>query len=141
MKAYACLFTVLTIAFVGVLAVAADIPQYREQSRLTASLDAQVEAVFARAEAQNQIVEEVIAGKMTLLIAAEKIGELYAKEPESMLSVRFAFPGDTDKECLCRHVLFIVKVALEDRPSQAETVIPRLESEMHDYLGEPVPGA
>jgi hypothetical protein len=140
MKAYVCLFAVLSIACVGVLGVAADFPQAREASRIAAALDEQKDAIFTRAEARNQIVDEVIAGRLKLPLAAEKFGALNRMAPEAMAGVRLTIAGDSEKECLCRQVILRVKAALEDHPSQAEIVLPRLESEMHDYLGERASG-
>jgi hypothetical protein len=141
MKLYVCLASVLGIAFVGVLGVAADIPQVRETMQLADSLDAQQQAVFSRIEARRQIVEEVIAGRLTLMVAADKFGALNAQEPESMTAVRLNYRGDSDRKSLCQQVLHHVQVALEGRSSEAEAVIPRLEREMQAYIGEDGPGA
>lgn len=141
MKAYVYLFTLLGIAFFVVLGVAAGSPQAREASRLADELLVQEQVIFARAETKQHIVEDVIAGRLTLPEAADKFGELNSEAPESMTAVRLTIAGKSDKERLCREVIHRVKVELEERTSEAERVVPRLEREMHEHLGEAVPGA
>jgi hypothetical protein len=124
----------------GALAVAADFPQTLATSRFADTLSVHQQVIFDRTEAKQQIVEDVIAGGMKLSNAADKFGELNAKAPESMTAVRLYFTGYSDKESLCREVIYRVKAALEERTAEAEKVIPRLESELQECLGESTPG-
>jgi hypothetical protein len=135
MKAYVYLSTVLGIAFFGALGVAADLPQRWETNRIADSLFVEQGVLFNRVEAKQQILDDVIAGRMTLPKAAEKFGELNSQAPESMTAVRDYFAGDTDNERLCRQVIHRVKFMLDEDSSEAATVIARLEREMHEYLG------
>lgn len=136
MKAYLCLFFALGIASFGVLCKAANIAQVLETNRVTESLNDQQQVTFDRADAKQQIAEELIAGRMTLAAAADKFGELNKKAPECMTAVRLTYTGDSDKEFLCREVINRVKIALEERTAEAERVIPRLEKEMQENFDD-----
>lgn len=139
MKAYVYLFTVLSFVTVGTLGVAAEFAQVWEANRVTDSLLSQQTATTHRAEVKQQIVDDVIDDRLTLAQAADRFGEWNAKAPETMTAVRMSFSGASDKERLCRQVIQRVEIALQDRTSEDETVIPRLEREMHELLGDSTP--
>ncbi len=136
MKACMYLSTVLGIAIGGALAVAADLPQAWETKQIADALNLQQQVIFERAEAKHQIVEDVIAERLTLSQAADKFGELNTKPPECMSAVQTFFLCSTAHESLCREVFYRVKLALEERTAEAERVIPRLKNEMHKHFGE-----
>lgn len=142
MKVYLRWFTVFSVlgtAFFGVLVVAADIPQDREESKRTEALRAQEESLFARIDARRQIVEDAIAGKLTLPQAAKKFGALYTYDAETMQSIRLVLSADSDEECLYRQVVLHVKAALEGRTSETDMVLSRLEAELQKYISEHTP--
>jgi hypothetical protein len=141
MKAYLCLFVGFGIAASAVLCDAGDISKVLSQERRAEALRGQKEAIFTRAEARQQVIDELIAGRMTLKQAVARFGELNAMEPEQMTVVRETFPGDSDEERLCRQVLGQVQVELQGRTSEADTILPRLEAEMHEQFGQHSPGA
>jgi hypothetical protein len=51
-------------------------------------------------------------------------------------AVKMMLPGDSDKERLCQQVLLHVKAALEGSTSEGDTILPRLEKQMHDYVND-----
>jgi hypothetical protein len=140
MKAYLFLSTVLGVAFFGALAVASDLPKQWETSLIADFLNDQQQVIFGRTEAKQQIVEDVIAERLTLSQAADKFGELNTKAPECMSAVRMYFLSPTAKESLCREVDYKIKLALEQRTAEAERVIPRLKIETHEQFGETASG-
>jgi len=135
MKAYLCLLTVLGIGFFGILSVAADFPRAWQESRLTQALHAQQQAVSERESARQQIVEDVIAEKLTFAQAVEKFSKLEAYNTKTLKAIRLTLAVDSQQECLCCQVMMHIKVALEGKTS-ADTILPRLESEWNDYIGE-----
>lgn len=136
MKAYVYLFTILSFVTVGTLGVAAEVAQLWETRRAADSLVNQQNAIFRRVEVKQQLVDDVIADRLPLAEAAYSFGVWNAKAPETLTAVRVSFPGTSDKERLCRQVIRRVEMALQDRTSEAETVLPRLEREMREYLAE-----
>jgi len=139
MKAYLGLFAIVITGMSGVFAVSADIPAQREENWRAQVLRAQHVCIHARANVRKHIVEELIDGRLTLPEAASQFGELNTKDPQTMTAIQSTLTGDSDQERLCRQVLMHVKVALEDRPSEADKVSPRLQSQWKEYLHEPLP--
>ncbi len=140
MKAYLGLFAIVIVGVSGVFAVSADYPQQQQEDWRAQVLRAQHVSICARSHERKQIVEDYIAGVVTLQEAATKFGELDNRDPENMTTLRVTLACDSQQQCLCRQVLMHVKATLEDRPEEAEQVTPRLESQWQNYLHEPVPG-
>jgi hypothetical protein len=136
MKVYLCLFTVLAIGACGTLAVASDIAQIRHENQQAGVIAQQVKATATRALARKQIVEDLLADTLTLPEAAVKFGELEIKDPEIRKSIRLTLAVESDAERLCQQVLLHVRAFLEDRGEEAETILPRLQNEMHKYVSE-----
>src|SRR5690349_9835762 len=122
MNAYLGLFAIVITGLTGVFAVSADIPERRGADWQARVLHAQHVSIHARADIRKHIVEDFIAGRLTLAEAASQFGELNAKDPETLTALQVTLTGDSDQERLCRQVLMHVKCALEDRPSEAGQV-------------------
>jgi hypothetical protein len=138
MKALPYLFIVAGVAAAGaVLWRAVDLPQvFSEQGRYAADLRAQQETLSARREARKEILQDVVAGRLTLLQAADQFKGLNERHPECMTAVRSAYDGGSDEERLCRQVIAGVEELLADRPpSEAASIIARLEAQLHDHFG------
>jgi hypothetical protein len=140
MKALAC----LSVA-VGVVAVAAVLGQGAElpgvilnESRRAEVLAAKEMAVAARAQARAQALDELIAGRLTLLQAADRFADLNATDPECQTAVLSTLEGYSEQERLCRQVILCVESTLQDQPARAATVLTRLQGELREQFG---PGA
>jgi hypothetical protein len=139
MKALAYLFMAAGVATAGALLwQGRELPRaFQDEGRRAADLRAVQEALSFRHEARREILEDVVAGRMTLLQAADQFKGLNERHPESMTAVRFTYDGGTDEERLCRQVIAGVQGLLDDRPpSEAAPIIARLEAELHDHFGE-----
>jgi hypothetical protein len=75
-----------------------------------------------RLEGKQQVIADLIAGRLDLLEAAARFGRLEKGSPG-------------EDEQLCRRVIGWVDLALSDRPERAEALTERLERELAAHLG------
>jgi hypothetical protein len=73
----------------------------------------------ARVQAKRGVIEQLIAGRISLLAAAVRFGALC---------------GSGDTTAYCRTVIGWAGLALSDRPERAADVVGRLEAELERYL-------
>jgi hypothetical protein len=88
-------------------------------------------AVMQSLLAKQQIINELIAGRLELLEAAARFQAAH-RTTAACLVVVAAAPGDG--ESLCRTVIGWVHLALSGRPEEAERVSERLERELQGHL-------
>src|SRR5262249_12037999 len=85
--------------------------------------------------AKHQIVQEVIAGQMTLLEAAAHFRALDRQPPAfDWEAFRFSYPGPSEEERHCQEVTTYVANQLVDDPCLAETLRERLKGELAEHL-------
>jgi hypothetical protein len=98
-------------------------------------LDARQEALFRCMEAKNQLVREVIAGRLSLLEGAARLRELCRSTPGVIEDLRRrAWLGDTDEERACRDIIARAQSLLDDEPEKAQEVARRLDAELREWL-------
>jgi hypothetical protein len=99
-----------------------------------ADVDRQLEAFWVRQAARREVVAELVERRLTLPEAAARFRDLNAKAC-SAGHVRLFFPGRTEEESICRHLIFWAQCELEsDAPSVAQEVAARLEAELNEHL-------
>ena len=87
------------------------------------------------AKAKDNVVAEVIAGRLTLVQAAALFSAAEADLPADALRVRLeTIPGATDPERHCRKVICHVEYALADEPSERQSLVNRLTAELENEL-------
>jgi hypothetical protein len=97
-------------------------------------LDQRFEVVRNRLEARNRIVDQVLAGRLTLLEAATQFRGLF-ESPEARATLRRRLPGVPYEQALCRQVIFDVRASLELGAVDAVgNVLARLEAELAEHL-------
>jgi hypothetical protein len=103
-----------------------------EQRRRNEALDAQWAVVRNRIQVRQTIVDEVLAGRMTVAEAVVRFQELNRMSPHCMALLRQAHPGESDEQCVRRQVWRYLQSALEERPAEARAIRQRLEAEQID---------
>jgi hypothetical protein len=80
-------------------------------------------SALARVAAKQRVVEQVIAGRLSLTAAAARFREAAGGLPKA-----------EDGEAVCRAVIGWAELALRDRPERAAAVAERLEGELRWHL-------
>jgi hypothetical protein len=95
-----------------------------------------IERVLQRNAVREELVEQVLAGRLTMWQAAARFRAADATlPPVQQTSHRSAFRGETEDERYCREVIFRVESALEWQPRRATAVTPaRLTEELERVL-------
>ena len=103
-----------------------------EQSR---ELDAQIEESIQRCKAKEDLVREVIAGRLTLLEAAARFRDVNASCPKARTFLQRAFASLPYEHALCRQIIAYAEAELRDQGSdQKDRVLHRLEAELAEHL-------
>lgn len=107
----------------------------QSERRRSNELDAQRERILRWQEQMGEVVRAVIASRITLLEAAARFRELDRQLPEFNWEMfRQAYPGSSDAERHCRHVIASAEAELCRRPQEAAGVVARLEAELQEHL-------
>ncbi len=91
----------------------------------------QFKEALCRREAKERIVEDLVAERISLREAAG-LFVVTSPQPRHYLNwVRQAYPGGTEEESICRHVIHYVRRALGNAdPRRTAEVVARLEAEL-----------
>jgi outer membrane protein assembly factor BamB len=116
----------------------AGLPGFQEreyQLQFDQELQARYDEVRTRLEGRSRVVEEVLAGHLTLLQAADQFRDLLAPSAEARARLGRRFPGVPYEEALCRQVIADVEAARRCTPPEGmpEDVM-RLQAELAEYL-------
>jgi hypothetical protein len=91
--------------------------------------------ILNRISAKERVAEEVAAGQLTLIQAADRFRQLDQQFPAfDPKIVRFSDQADTDKERYCRLVIHYVRGTLTDQEDADFALLYRLEAELQDRL-------
>ena len=100
----------------------------------TTELEELARRIQMRAEGRRQVVNEVIAGRMSLVEAAVRMRELDGLVPGGQINSE-AFPGKSEGERYCRRVIRWVEVELSDEAlAERERAVRRLEQDLSELL-------
>jgi hypothetical protein len=98
-------------------------------------LDRRYETAVQRTHAKQVIIDELLAGRLTLLEAARRFKNLNESPITCQDDYRSRFPGRCDGEKVCRQVLAWVDTALQQYPpDQARAVAQRFEDDLQKHL-------
>ena len=87
-----------------------------------------------RVHAKNQIASDLIAGRIGVVEAATRFGDLPCPPPRMWEMLRDLHGGNSDQECMCRHLISWTCQLLDDDPARSEALRARLEAEMRAHL-------
>src|SRR5436190_6857272 len=85
-----------------------------QQQRLRLALDLRDVVVLNRIAVKQEIVQAVVAGRLSLLEAAARFHKLNTGEAKLMTDLRREYPSASDDECMCHNVIAYVKHHLGD---------------------------
>jgi hypothetical protein len=91
-------------------------------------------AVLSGLHAKQQIINELISGKRTLVSAANDFQSVHLAASDCLEKATGVPSRSFDHEGACRTVIGWVCLSLSDRPEQAERISERLEVELRDGL-------
>jgi hypothetical protein len=98
-------------------------------------LDGLVAVNQRRVRAMEQIVEQVIAQRLSLLEAAAQWGALLEENPGINWEIyRRVWPGNSDAERYCWNVIDAVRCKLRREPGRAAALTEALEAELRGHL-------
>jgi hypothetical protein len=106
--------------------------EFAQQKRFAAELACREAIARERTAGKDQVLCELLHGRLTLLQAAASFRHLDIEYPGVGPDY---FPGRTEGERYCREVLQWVKVEAQKAPSdQTDEVLCRMTVELEDYL-------
>jgi hypothetical protein len=116
------------------------VPEYehtlRRESEHGHDLDERLQKTHARLAAKDEIFQRLYERRLTLTKAAALIRDLPDPPPNAMELIRRYEEGQSEEECLCRHVIRGVQTLLLERQSEAaaRAEVSRLEEELRDHM-------
>jgi hypothetical protein len=97
-------------------------------------LDQAISVGFRKILARDKVIQEVIAGRLTLLAAAARFRALDLELPNrAQVKLETCFSGNSDDERQCRRVIQFVALELKE-PSRCQEIVARLEAEFQAHL-------
>jgi hypothetical protein len=120
----------------GLRCLPEDWAQLAEEDERSQELDDRRAALNVRMEAKVQIIQDLIAGRLTLLAAAARFRDLNSRPPHFHWGrFRMAYAGATDDEKHCNEVLAAVEACRGGRDS-ADPLVDRLRRELEQHVRE-----
>jgi hypothetical protein len=110
-----------------------------QEDKRSEAMDAERAPVLRRIRATDQIVQDLIDGRLTLAEAGRRLRAEQDGNPGFWIVVRRDQPGDSDEERVYRHLLTLVSEGLPNEPARAGAVRQRLEAELRALLPRPAP--
>jgi hypothetical protein len=106
-----------------------------EEAERTERLQREQRETDAALRGRAAVLDDVIAGRCSLPEAAARFWELNrSMSAFHWENFRRAYPGATNGERCCRHVIQHVVSRLEDEPNRREAVVGRLKAELAECL-------
>ncbi|HZT83423.1 MAG TPA: hypothetical protein VFA26_24545 [Gemmataceae bacterium] len=96
--------------------------------------DARLAATARRASVRDQIITDLLAGRVGLLEAAARFRDLNSEDEITWPALRLVFREASDDEACCRQVIAWVRVRLAHQPDEGRPVLDRLEAELAECL-------
>jgi hypothetical protein len=119
----------------NVLTVSEKERQIKQDQREMERVDVALSEVQIRIGDRERIADEVSAGRMGILEAADRFRELNASARPTPLTLEGRFDGDSEDERCCRQVMSWVSMRLAQKSTaEAEMVSERLEEELREYF-------
>ncbi|HZY87597.1 MAG TPA: hypothetical protein VFE78_22350 [Gemmataceae bacterium] len=106
-----------------------------EEAERLQNLEREREETFVALRRRAEVMDAVIEGRCSLPEAAADFWELNrSMSAFHWENFRRFYPGATEGERCCRHVIRHVACRLEDAPDRGEAVVRRLEAELEECL-------
>jgi hypothetical protein len=110
-----------------------DLQQGEQQRKI--DLDRQQDVILRRIAAKEEVIEQLVAGRIDLYTAAARFRALNDLPPQAWDNLRLAFPGETIAEQACRQVIGSVESRQRHHsPGEAEDWACRLEADLQEHL-------
>jgi hypothetical protein len=117
--------------------LAAFVGQYQTNIQNGHQLDHEIEVMQWRLDNQNQLLRELVAGRISFLQTAACFQYLNENPPEDK-PTPLPFPGSTAEQKTCRQVIHWVKGYMENHPEiRDEALLERLDQELAQLLARP----
>jgi hypothetical protein len=99
-------------------------------------LEARRHALLRRIQAKQDIAAQVVARRLGLAEAVQRIRPLNLEDANSRVRILALHPrsGESAEERLCREVIAIVRGSLQDSPNAAQALLAHLEEETRRLL-------
>jgi hypothetical protein len=111
--------------------------EVRRGEQQLAEMGAQTQGAIERLRTRTKVIEDLRAGRLTLVQAAARFRRLNALTPAGGLDLRGHLVGATEEERLCRQVICWAEAAdRPEAPSIAEQTRERLEAELQRLLAK-----
>jgi hypothetical protein len=105
------------------------------EKKRAVELDRTQQALSRHRQRKHRLILALLAGQLRLLEAAAGFRALDRMTPEfAWKQFREHYPGDSDEERHCRHVITFAHAALVHDPARADEVRDRLDAELREYL-------
>jgi hypothetical protein len=105
-----------------------------EQARQR-DLEERAEAVFASIQAKQQVVRDIIAGRLSLRDGVARFRLIALSSPDYNRELFYRhFTGASEEDRYGRAVIAEAEAQLSDQPDQARVVVRRLEAELNGLL-------
>jgi len=113
------------------------IREYGAAMRRRQQLDHSKEVVLWRTNNQQQLIGELLAGRVSFLQVAACFQFLDENPPEEKMPP-LQFPGSTAEEKICRHLIFRVEDYMSCHPeTHDQAFLQRLHKELAELLARP----
>jgi hypothetical protein len=106
--------------------------ELQSEQALDKSLDEQSQAIARRTAEKDAIVEEIAAGRLDMVHAADLFCRLHEGQANFMAVLREHYPHMTDEERICRNLIDFAATRVDDRP-EGPGVIAQLEREFRQF--------
>jgi hypothetical protein len=90
-----------------------------------------------RREAREQVLRDLVDGRLTLKKAAARFQELISDQEQYLMRIRRDYPGCSDEEATCRELIERVRSLLKDVDPAQAVVVQRLEAELRGMQQKP----
>jgi hypothetical protein len=104
----------------------------RTSDELHGRLERENQETLRRMAVKESIVEELLAGRVTLAEATDQFAEINESLPHSMDRIRATCPGQSDREKLARNVIAFARARAPGH--EWDAVERRLEAELQQML-------
>jgi hypothetical protein len=102
--------------------------------------DERLRQIQERLQAKDALTEDLIAGRLTLSVAARRVRDLPGETP-GWIQLIAEDQGASEDETICLHLIACVEEALHDQEVKRSEVIARLRAELEAHLRQQGPVA
>lgn len=105
------------------------------ERRRAAELDAHAESIFRRLALREEVVQDLLAGRIGAVHAADQFLAICTEYPDALKSLRICLPGDTDRARAAAQIVAYVEARRWDDDRASPELIASVKQELRDLLG------